>query len=37
MEFHDFQIRAWTVDGEHAEVIVHSSPAGAMQHPIQLF
>jgi hypothetical protein len=33
MEFHDFQIRAWTNDREHAEVLVHSSPAGAMQHP----
>lgn len=33
MEFHDFQIRAWTVDPEHAQVLVHSSPAGAMQHP----
>lgn len=33
MEFHDFQIRAWTIDREYAEVLVHSSPAGAMQHP----
>ncbi len=33
MEFHDFQIRAWTVDREHAEVLVHSSPAGSMLHP----
>jgi hypothetical protein len=33
MEFHDFQIRAWTVDRENAAVLVHSSPAGAMQRP----
>jgi hypothetical protein len=33
MEFHDFQIRAWTVDKKHAAVLVHSSPAGAMQRP----
>ncbi len=33
MEFHDFQIRAWAVDGVHAQVMVHSSPAGAMTHP----
>jgi hypothetical protein len=33
MEFHDFQIRAWTVDKKHAAVLVHSSPAGAMQQP----
>jgi hypothetical protein len=33
MEFHDFQIRAWTVDTKHAAVLVHSSPAGAMQQP----
>lgn len=33
MEFHDFQIRAWTVDQKRAAVLVHSSPAGAMQRP----
>jgi hypothetical protein len=33
MEFHDFQIRAWTVDREHAAVLVHSSPAGATPQP----
>lgn len=33
MEFHDFQIRAWAVDREHAAVLVHSSPAGAMPRP----
>lgn len=33
MEFHDFEIRAWVVDPNHAAVIVHSSPAGAMQRP----
>jgi hypothetical protein len=33
MEFHDFQIRAWTVDRKHAAVLVHSSPSGAMQRP----
>lgn len=33
MEFHDFQIRAWTIDDERAQVLVHSSPAGAMPHP----
>lgn len=33
MEFHDFQIRAWTVDKKNAAVLVHSSPAGAMQRP----
>jgi hypothetical protein len=33
MEFHDFQIRAWTVDGKRAAVLVHSSPAGAMPQP----
>jgi hypothetical protein len=33
MEFHDFQIRAWTIDRKSAAVIVHSSPAGAMPHP----
>jgi hypothetical protein len=33
MEFHDFQIRAWTVDRKRAAVLVHSSPAGAMPQP----
>lgn len=33
MEFHDFQIRAWTIDRERAGVLVHSSPAGGMQRP----
>jgi hypothetical protein len=33
MEFHDFQIRAWAIDGNHAAVLVHSSPAGGMQRP----
>jgi hypothetical protein len=33
MEFHDFHIRAWTVDRKNAAVLVHSSPAGAMQRP----
>jgi hypothetical protein len=33
MEFHDFQIRAWTIDRKSAAVLVHSSPAGAMQRP----
>lgn len=33
MEFHDFEIRAWVVDPNHAAVMVHSSPAGAMQRP----
>jgi hypothetical protein len=33
MEFHDFQIRAWTVDEKHAAVLVHSSPAGSMRRP----
>lgn len=33
MDFHDFEIRAWVVDPNRAAVIVHSSPAGAMQRP----
>lgn len=33
MEFHDFQIRAWGNDSGLAQVLVHSSPAGAMTHP----
>jgi hypothetical protein len=33
MEFHDFQIRGWTVDRQSAAVLVHSSPAGAMERP----
>jgi len=33
MEFHDFEIRAWVVDRTSASVVVHSSPAGAMQRP----
>jgi hypothetical protein len=33
MEFHDFQIRAWNVDHTSASVLVHCSPAGAMQRP----
>jgi hypothetical protein len=33
MEFHDFQIRSWTINNNSAAVLVHSSPAGAMQKP----
>lgn len=33
MQFHDFQLRAWTVEQNHAAVLVHSSPAGAMERP----
>lgn len=33
MDFHDFEIRAWVVDQAHVAVVVHSSPAGAMQRP----
>lgn len=33
MDFHDFEIRAWIVDQAHVAVVVHSSPAGAMQRP----
>lgn len=33
MDFHDFEIRAWTIDQNRAAVMVHSSPAGAMQRP----
>jgi hypothetical protein len=33
MQFHDFQIRAWTINQDHAAVLVHSSPAGAMRQP----
>jgi hypothetical protein len=33
MEFHDFQIRGWTINSTSASVLVHSSPAGAMQRP----
>jgi hypothetical protein len=34
MNFYDFQIRAWRVDEEHAQVMVHSSPAGDMRKPL---
>jgi hypothetical protein len=34
MNFYDFQIRAWRVDEEHAQVLVHSSPAGDMRKPL---
>jgi len=33
MPFHDFEIRAWVVGRTQAAVVVHSSPAGAMQRP----
>jgi hypothetical protein len=34
MNFYDFQIRAWRVDEEHAQVLVHSSPAGDIRKPL---
>jgi hypothetical protein len=34
MNFYDFQIRAWRVDEEHAQVMVHSSPAGDIRKPL---
>ena len=33
MKYHDFELRAWCVDKSHAEVLVHSSPAGDMRQP----
>jgi len=33
MEFHDFQIRCWTINSTSAAAFVHSSPACAMHKP----
>lgn len=34
MNYTDFQLRAWKVDEQQAQVIVHSSPVGDMRKPI---
>jgi hypothetical protein len=34
MEFFDFEIRAWQIDQNHAQVLVHSSPVGDLLRPI---
>jgi hypothetical protein len=36
MEFFDFEIRAWRVSQTHIQVIVHSSPAGDLEKPVQV-
>src|SRR4051794_15011591 len=36
MEFVDFQIRAWVVQPDRAQVIVHSSPVGDMRAPVSV-
>jgi hypothetical protein len=34
MNFYDFQIRAWLVNEDRAQVLVHSSPIGGMRKPL---
>lgn len=36
MDFLDFQLRAWQSDQKHVQVIVHSSPVGAMRQPVKV-
>ena len=36
MSLKEFQIRAWQCDPAHAQVIVHSSPAGDLRKPIRV-
>lgn len=34
MNFYDFQIRAWLVNEDRVQVLVHSSPVGGMRRPL---
>ena len=36
MIYNDFEIRAWQADEDLIQVLVHSSPAGDMQHPVMI-
>lgn len=36
MIYSDFEIRAWQVDKDHIQVLVHSSPAGDMPRPLMV-
>ncbi len=36
MNFVDFQLRAWVASDEQLQVLVHSSPVGAMRQPLEV-
>ena len=36
MNFVDFQLRAWVASDEQLQVLVHSSPVGAMRQPLKV-
>src|SRR5688572_24833542 len=36
MNFVDFQLRAWVASDEQLQVLVHSSPVGAMRQPLNV-
>lgn len=36
MDFLDFQLRAWQASDKQVQVLVHSSPLGAMRQPVKV-